>query len=121
MHLVHCTPHLHLGASQFMTETHISAQCDTCRQETAAAGTKRPRPQDSDSVLDSTLNGAAQTAEPSADQPAVAMAADAAPMSDPADHAAVAAAVAVTRRADAVLHNVSSLTEGPAACVSALW
>lgn len=57
---------------------------------------------------DSTLHGAAQTAEPSADLPAVAMAADAAAVSDSADHAAVAAAVAVTQRADAILHNVSS-------------
>ena len=37
----------------------------------------------------------------------MAMAADAAAMTDPADTAAMAAAVAANLRADAVLHNVS--------------
>jgi len=58
-------------------------------------------------VIASNSNGAAQTAEASADAPAVAMAADAAAMTDPADTAAMAAALAVNQRADAVLHNVS--------------
>ena len=73
----------------------------TCRQEpAAAAGTKRPRSQD--------------TAEPSdgmtniADAPAALATADAA-LSESADTAAVAAAIAATDRADAVLHNVRSL------------
>ena len=52
-------------------------------------------------------SGTAQTAESSAEAPAVAMAADAAAMTDPADTAAMAAAVAVNQRADAILHNVS--------------
>lgn len=101
-------PHLPFGANHFQKKHTSAAQCDTCRQEPAAAGTKRPRPQESDPVPDSTLHGAAQSAEASADLPAVAMAADAAAVSDSADHAAVAAAVAVTQRADAILHNVSS-------------
>jgi hypothetical protein len=78
-----------------------------CRQEAAAAGTKRPRPQEPEPALASNSNGAAQTAEASAEAPAVAMAADAAAMTDPADTAAMAAAVAVNQRADAILHNVS--------------
>ncbi|DBB17237.1 hypothetical protein WJX82_009382 [Trebouxia sp. C0006] len=75
------------------------------KQEAAAAGTKRPRPQEPEPALTSNSNGAAQTAEASAEAPAVAMAADAAAMTDPADTAAMAAAVAVNQRADAILHN----------------
>ncbi|DBA68056.1 TPA: hypothetical protein ACH3X2_014076 [Trebouxia sp. C0005] len=75
------------------------------KQEAAAAGSKRPRPQEPEPVIASNFNGSAQTAEASAEPPAVAMAADAAAMTDPADTAAMAAAVAANQRADAVLHN----------------
>lgn len=72
-----------------------------CRQEAAAAaaaGTKRPRSQDDAEALDSMTNAA--------DAPAALATADAA-LSESADTAAVAAAIAATDRADAVLHNVS--------------
>lgn len=75
------------------------------KQEAAAAGTKRPRPQEPESLVAGDVNGTAQTAEASAEAPAMAMAADAAAMTDPADTAAMAAAVAANLRADAVLHN----------------
>ena len=78
-----------------------------CRQEAAAAGTKRPRPQEPEPLVAGDVNGTAQTVEASAEAPAMAMAADAAAMTDPADTAAMAAAVAANQRADAVLHNVS--------------
>ena len=72
-----------------------------CRQEpaaAAAAGTKRPRSQDDAEPLDSMTSAA--------DAPAALATADAA-LSESADTAAVAAAIAATDRADAVLHNVS--------------
>ena len=76
-----------------------------CRQETAAAaagaaanaGTKRPRSQDETVAADS-INGSAET-------PAAMATVDAA-MSESAEIAAVAAAIAATDRADAVLHDV---------------
>ncbi len=90
------------------SQHHSTAVCPSlvfqCRQEAAAAGTKRPRPQEPEPV---NASGTAQTAEAPTEAPAVAMAADAATMTDPADTAAMAAAVAVNQRADAVLHNVN--------------
>lgn len=70
-----------------------------CRQESAAAnaGTKRPRSQDETGAADS-INGSAET-------PAAMATVDAA-MSETAEIAAVAAAIAATDRADTVLHNV---------------
>ena len=73
----------------------------SCRQEpaaAAAAGTKRPRSQDDAEPLDSMTSAA--------DAPAALATADGA-LSESADTAAVAAAIAATDRADAVLHNVS--------------
>lgn len=69
------------------------------RLEAGAAGTKRPRSQDEPPPA-AYLNGSAgaQAALATAD----------ATLSESADTAAVAAALAATDRADAVLHNVSS-------------
>lgn len=75
----------------------------TCRQEpAAAAGTKRPRSQETAEPLDGTNS--------TADAPAALATADAA-LSESADTAAVAAAIAATDRADAVLHNVRPISE----------
>ncbi len=79
-----------------------------CRQDTVAAGIKRPRPQDAEAAPASNMNGSAHTADtPAETAPAAMAAADAAPMSDTADTAAMDAAKAATQRADAILHNVS--------------
>lgn len=74
-----------------------------CRQEpAAAAGTKRSRSQDTAEPSDGTTS--------IADAPAALATVDAA-LSESADTAAVAAAIAATDRADAVLHNVRPISE----------
>lgn len=75
-----------------------SCRCPApCRQEPAAAGTKRPRSQDDAEPCGDVTS--------TADAPIALAIADSA-LSESADTAAVAAAIAATDRADAILHNV---------------
>ena len=67
------------------------------RQDSSAAGSKRPRNQE-EAGPTVTING-------SAEDPAAMATVDGA-LSESSDIAAVAAAIAATDRADAVLHNV---------------
>ena len=87
-----CRPFVSISASIVLNKG-----VGPCRHEPAAAGTKRPRSQD-DAEPPGDLTS-------TADAPAALVTADAA-LSESADTAAVAAAIAATHRADAVLHNV---------------